>query len=106
MRKGQLGIIPGSMGTRSYIVSGLENRQSYHSAPHGAGRPFSRKHARKILSFESLEKSMEGIICRLRPALIDEQPDAYKDIGLVMERSKDLVEVKHVLHQILNVKGD
>lgn len=106
MRMGQLGIIPGSMGTNSYIVSGLENPLSYHSAPHGAGRRFSRTEARKRFTMEDFEKEMKGIECRHSKELIDELPGAYKDINEVMENSKDLVKIEFELKQILNVKGD
>jgi tRNA-splicing ligase RtcB len=106
MKKGQLGVIPGSMGTRSYIVSGLENPIAYHSAPHGAGRRFSRTEARKRFTLEDMEKAMEGIAHRKSAELIDEIPAAYKDIDQVMENSKELVEVKHVLRQVVNVKGN
>lgn len=106
MKKGQKGVIPGSMGTRSYIVSGLENPLSFHSAPHGAGRRFSRNEARKRFTMEDFEKAMKGIECRHSESLIDELPGAYKDIDEVMENSKELVQVEHVLKQIVNVKGD
>ena len=106
MTPGQLGVIPGSMGTRSYIVSGLGNPMSYNSAPHGAGRRMSRAKARKMFTMEDLEKSMEGISARLRPQLIDEIPGAYKDIDQVIENSRELVKIEHTLKQIVNVKGD
>lgn len=106
MRQGQLGVIPGSMGTRSYIVSGLENKLSFHSAPHGAGRRFSRNEARKRFTMKDFEIAMQGVECRHSEALIDELPMAYKDIDEVMENSKELVRVEHVLKQIVNVKGD
>ncbi|MBI2632999.1 MAG: RtcB family protein [Parcubacteria group bacterium] len=106
MRKGQKGVIPGSMGTKSYIVEGLENPLSYHSAPHGAGRRFSRTEARRRLTMEDFEKEMAGIECRHSKELIDELPSAYKDIDEVMEQSKDLVKIEHTLKQVLNVKGD
>jgi tRNA-splicing ligase RtcB (3'-phosphate/5'-hydroxy nucleic acid ligase) len=106
MKKGQRGVIPGSMGTRSYVVSGLGNRESFESAPHGAGRRMSRGEARKRFTMEDLEKRMEGIESRLRPSILDEHPDSYKDIDEVMERSRDLVQIEHVLRQVLNVKGD
>ena len=106
MRKSQRGVIPGSMGTKSYIVSGLENVLSFHSAPHGAGRRFSRTEARKRFNMDDFRKQMAGIECRHSEALIDELPSAYKDIDEVMENSKDLVAVEHTLRQILNVKGD
>lgn len=106
MKLGQKGVIPGSMGTRSYIVSGLENRMSFNSAPHGAGRRFSRTEAKRRFNMNDFDRAMEGIECRRSEALIDELPQAYKDIDEVMEHSKDLVTVDHTLHQILNVKGD
>lgn len=106
MKQGQKGVIPGSMGTRSYIVSGLENPLSFHSAPHGAGRRFSRNEARKRFTMEDFERVMKGVECRHSENLIDELPMAYKDIDEVMENSKDLVQVEHVLKQIVNVKGD
>lgn len=106
MREGQMGIIPGSMGTRSYIVAGKQNDLAFHSAPHGAGRRFSRNEARKRFTMADFEAQMAGIECRHDAALIDELPTAYKDIDTVMENSKELVEVKYVLKQILSVKGD
>ncbi len=106
MKLGQPGVIPGSMGTRSYIVSGLENPFSYHSAPHGAGRRMSRKKAREKFTMKDLEKSMEGVAARLRPQLIDEIPGAYKDIDQVMADSSELATIEHTLKQIVNVKGD
>ena len=106
MLPGQMGVIPGSMGTRSYIVSGLGNPMSYNSAPHGAGRKMSRNQARQKFTMKDLEKSMEGVSARLRPKLIDEIPGAYKDIDEVMENSRELVKIEHTLKQIVNVKGD
>ena len=106
MEAGQLGVIPGSMGTRSYIVSGLGNPMSYHSAPHGAGRRMSRNKARETFTMQDLETAMEGVAARLRPSLIDEIPGAYKDIDEVMENSRELVQIEHTLKQIVNVKGD
>lgn len=106
MREGQLGVIPGSMGTRSYIVSGLENPLAFHSAPHGAGRRMSRSKAKELFTLEDLEKSMSGIEFRHSKELIDEIPGSYKDIDVVMENSKDLVKIVHTLRQIINVKGD
>jgi tRNA-splicing ligase RtcB (3'-phosphate/5'-hydroxy nucleic acid ligase) len=106
MKQGQLGVIPGSMGTRSYIVSGLENPFSYHSAPHGAGRGMSRTKARKQFTMADLRKAMEGVSARLRPELIDEIPGAYKDIDEVMQNSRELAKIEHTLKQIVNVKGD
>jgi tRNA-splicing ligase RtcB len=106
MKKGQRGVIPGSMGTRSYIVSGRGNADAFESAPHGAGRRMSRGEARKRFTMEDLERRMSGIESRLRPSILDEHPDSYKDIDEVMERSRDLVAIEHVLRQVLNVKGD
>lgn len=106
MKEGQKGVIPGSMGTRSYIVSGLENKMAYHSAPHGAGRRFSRGEARRRFTMEDFKKAMAGIECRHSAKLIDELPGAYKDIDEVMENSKELVKVDHTLKQVVNVKGD
>lgn len=106
MKQGQMGIIPGSMGTRSYIVSGLENKMAYHSAPHGAGRRFSRTEARRRFTMDDFKEAMKGIECRVSKELIDELPGAYKDIDEVMENSKELVKIEHTLKQVLNVKGD
>jgi tRNA-splicing ligase RtcB len=106
MKPGQLGVIPGSMGTRSYIVSGLGNEDSYHSAPHGAGRRMSRNKARETFTMGDLETAMQGVASRLRPSLIDEIPGAYKDIDEVMANSRELVKIEHTLKQIVNVKGD
>lgn len=103
---GQKGMIPGSMGTRSYIVSGLENKMAFNSAPHGAGRRMSRKKAQAQFKMEDLEKAMGGIEFRRSEVLIDEIPQAYKDIDEVMENAKDLVKIEHTLRQIINVKGD
>jgi tRNA-splicing ligase RtcB (3'-phosphate/5'-hydroxy nucleic acid ligase) len=106
MKQDQLGVIPGSMGTRSYIVSGLGNAASYHSAPHGAGRRMSRNKARDTFTMQDLETAMQGVAARLRPSLIDEIPGAYKDIDEVMANSRELVKIEHTLKQIVNVKGD
>jgi tRNA-splicing ligase RtcB (3'-phosphate/5'-hydroxy nucleic acid ligase) len=106
MKQDQLGVIPGSMGTRSYIVSGLGNAHSYHSAPHGAGRRMSRTKARETFTMQDLELAMQGVAARLRPSLIDEIPGAYKDIDTVMANSRELVKIEHTLKQIVNIKGD
>ena len=106
MKVGQKGIIPGSMGTRSYVVSGLENKMAYHSAPHGAGRRFSRAEARRRFNMEDFKKAMAGIECRHSAKLIDELPMAYKDIDEVMANSRELVRVERTLRQVMNVKGD
>ena len=105
MKQGQKGVIPGSMGTRSYIVSGLANAFSYHSAPHGAGRRMSRTAAKKRFTLADLEAQMAGVVYRHSKAFIDEIPAAYKDIDEVMENAKELVTVEHTLRQIVNVKG-
>ena len=93
-RRGMWAMIPGSMGTRSYIVTGLENPMAFHSAPHGAGRRYSRTAARKLFTMNDLETAMSGIEFRHSPVLLDEIPSAYKDIDEVMKNAKDLVEVK------------
>jgi len=105
--KGDKGVIPGSMGTSSYIVSGLGNPDSYESCSHGAGRRMSRNRARKELTVESLIVDMKGKSWNDQDAktLLDEHPDAYKSIDDVMEAQKDLVKIDHTLHSILNLKG-
>jgi tRNA-splicing ligase RtcB len=105
-RKDNWAMIPGSMGTRSYIVVGKENPMSFHSAPHGAGRRYSRTKARALFSMEDLSRAMAGIEYRHSKVLLDEIPGAYKDIDQVMDNAKDLVDVKYVLKQFVNVKGD
>lgn len=104
---GDLGLIPGSMGTRSYVVEGLGNRSAFDSAPHGAGRNFSRTEARRRFSAADLATAMVGIEWRADEAgsLVDEIPAAYKDVDVVMADAADLVKVRHTLRQILNVKG-
>jgi tRNA-splicing ligase RtcB len=99
-------MIPGSMGTRSYIVVGKAHPMSFCSAPHGAGRRYSRTKARGLFSMDDLSRAMEGIEYRHSKVLLDEIPGAYKDIDQVMENARDLVEVKYVLKQFVNVKGD
>jgi tRNA-splicing ligase RtcB (3'-phosphate/5'-hydroxy nucleic acid ligase) len=105
--RGDKGIIPGSMGTSSYIVSGLGNPASYESCSHGAGRRMSRTQARKELSVATLIDEMKGKAWNSTDAktLLDEAPLAYKDIDVVMEAQKDLVKIDHTLHQVLNYKG-
>ena len=103
---GKLGVIPGSMGTGSYIVGGLGNPDSYRSASHGAGRRMSRAQAKKTLTQESLVEAMRGKAWNQDPkGLLDEHPAAYKDIDQVMEAQKDLVRIVHTLHQVANYKG-
>jgi tRNA-splicing ligase RtcB (3'-phosphate/5'-hydroxy nucleic acid ligase) len=103
---GTPGLIPGSMGTRSYVVSGKGNRLALNSSPHGAGREYSRSAARKAFTREQLDAAMTGIEWRATDAFLDEIPGAYKDIDVVMNDAKDLVEIRHTLRQIVNVKGD
>lgn len=94
------------MGTASYVVVGKGNPLSLNSSPHGAGRNYSRSAARKTFTAEQLREAMVGIEYRDTDAFIDEIPQAYKDIDEVMADAADLVEVRHVLRQIVNVKGD
>lgn len=104
-RQGELGIIPGSMGARSYIVRGLGNDDSFHSCSHGAGRKMSRTEARKRFTLEEHRAATAGVECRKDKDVIDETPAAYKDIDAVMRAQKDLVEVVHTLKQVVCVKG-
>ena len=103
---GTPGLIPGSMGTASYVVTGTGNRLALNSSPHGAGRGYSRAAARKAFTRDQLDAAMTGIEWRRTDALLDEIPGAYKDIDVVMDDAKDLVEIRHTLRQIVNVKGD
>ncbi|WP_231851407.1 RtcB family protein [Microlunatus phosphovorus] len=104
--EGKPGLIPGSMGTASYVVVGKGNPVSLNSSPHGAGRAYSRSKARKTFTQEDLRAAMKGIEYRDTAAFIDEIPAAYKDIDQVMADADGLVEVRHTLHQLVNVKGD
>jgi tRNA-splicing ligase RtcB len=106
-RQGDFGVIPGSMGTSSYIVRGLGNPASYESCSHGAGRRMSRSRARKEIALDDFVASMGGRDWQVGRAdqLLDEAPQAYKDIDQVMADQADLVAVEHTLHQILNYKG-
>ena len=105
-REGDMGVIPGSMGTSSYIVRGLGNPSSYNSCSHGAGRKMSRSTAKRDLTAESLAELMKDKTWNGDPvALLDEHPNAYKDIDAVMADQKDLAEIVHTLHQVLNYKG-
>lgn len=104
-RKGTLGIIPGSMGAKSYIVEGLGNPDSFHSCSHGAGRVMSRGEAKRRITMDEHRTAMKGIEARLDKDVIDESPAAYKNIDRVMEAQKDLVKIRYTLRQILNVKG-
>jgi len=103
---GTAGLIPGSMGTRSYVVVGKGNQLALNSSPHGAGREYSRSRARKTFTSDDLRAAMGEIEYRDTDAFIDEIPAAYKDIDVVMADAKDLVDVRHTLRQIINVKGD
>jgi tRNA-splicing ligase RtcB (3'-phosphate/5'-hydroxy nucleic acid ligase) len=103
--RGQLGIIPGSMGTGSFIVRGLGNPESFESAPHGAGRLMSRTEAKRRFTPEDLERQTAGVECRKDRGVLDEIPGAYKPIAEVLEKSKDLVEVVSGLKQLVCVKG-
>ncbi|WPU08486.1 RtcB family protein [Pseudarthrobacter oxydans] len=103
---GDPGLIPGSMGTASYVVEGRGNPASLNSSPHGAGREYSRNAARKAFSLEELKKAMRGIEFRASEAFIDEIPAAYKPIDKVMHDAADLVSVRHKLRQLVNVKGN
>jgi tRNA-splicing ligase RtcB len=103
--EGQLGIIPGSMGTRSYVVRGLGNPESFQSASHGAGRRMSRGEAKRRFTVKDLIRQTEGIECRKDGGVLDEIPSAYKPIERVMEDQKDLVEVVAELRQVLCIKG-
>lgn len=102
---GDLGIIPGSMGTRSYIVRGLGNPLAYHSASHGAGRTMSRGQAKKRFTTADLAAQTAGVECRKDAGVVDEIPGAYKDIATVLEQQRDLVEIVAELKQVICVKG-
>jgi len=102
---GELGIIPGSMGARSYIVRGRGSAESFHSCAHGAGRRMSRNAAQKHFNLADLERQTEGVICRKDKGVLDEIPGAYKNIDEVMANQADLVETVHTLKQVLCVKG-
>ena len=104
--EGRPGLIPGSMGTASYVVTGKGNALSLNSSPHGAGRAYSRSAAKRTFTRDQLDEAMKGIAWGESDAFLDEIPQAYKDIGQVMADSASLVEVRHTLHQIVNVKGN
>jgi tRNA-splicing ligase RtcB len=104
-REGQLGIIPGSMGERSFIVRGKGNPESFHSCSHGAGRMMSRTEAKRRFTVEDHIRATAGVECRKDEAVIDETPAAYKPIDAVMEAQKDLVDIVHTLKQVVCVKG-
>ena len=104
-RSGDLGVIPGSMGTRSYIVRGKGNPDSYCSCSHGAGRRMSRTEAKRTFTVDDLIAQTDGVECNKNVSVLDEIPGAYKDIDVVMENQRDLVEIVHTLKQVLCVKG-
>ncbi|MET0208398.1 MAG: RtcB family protein [Burkholderiaceae bacterium] len=104
-KKGQMGIIPGSMGARSYIVRGKGNPESFESCSHGAGRTMSRTEAKRRFTVADQVRATEGVECRKDEDVIDEIPMAYKDIDAVMAAQKDLVDVVHILKQVVCVKG-
>ena len=104
-REGDLGIIPGSMGARSFIVRGLGNADSFHSCSHGAGRVMSRGKAEKTFTVEDHIAATAGVECRKDAGVLDETPGAYKDIDQVMAAQRDLVEIVHTLKQVVCVKG-
>jgi tRNA-splicing ligase RtcB (3'-phosphate/5'-hydroxy nucleic acid ligase) len=104
-RSGQLGIIPGSMGTKSFIVRGKGNPAAYDSCSHGAGRRMSRSEARRRFTRADLAEQTAGVECRKDAGVIDELPAAYKDVDAVLSAQRDLVDVVHTLKQVLCVKG-
>ncbi|WP_421567764.1 RtcB family protein [Stenotrophomonas sp. PD6] len=104
-RAGELGIIPGSMGTRSYIVRGKGNAESFHSCSHGAGRVLSRSAARQQITLAQHREATAHVECRKDATVIDESPAAYKSIDAVMAAQSDLVEVVHTLRQVVCIKG-
>lgn len=104
-RKGDLGIIPGSMGARSYIVRGKGNKEAFESCSHGAGRKMSRAEAKRTFTLADHAKATEGVECRKDSDVIDETPGAYKSIDEVMKAQSDLVETVAVLKAVLCVKG-
>ncbi len=104
-REGDLGIIPGSMGTGSFIVRGKGNKDSFCSCSHGGGRAMSRTQAKREITLEDHAKATEGIECRKDADVIDESPAAYKDVHAVIAAQSDLIDVVHRLRQVINVKG-
>ena len=104
-REGDMGIIPGSMGARSYIVRGKGSASSFHSCSHGAGRAMSRGKAKETFTIEDHEEATRGVECRKDAGVLDETPDAYKSIEAVMKAQEDLVEIVHTLKQVVCVKG-
>ena len=103
--EGMYGVIPGNMRDGSFIVRGKGNKDSLNSSSHGAGRVLSRRMAKEILTLKELEEDMEGIVCNISEATIDESPEAYKNIFEVMEAQKDLVEIVDYIKPLINIKG-
>ncbi|MCY1437170.1 RNA-splicing ligase RtcB [compost metagenome] len=104
-QKGELGIIPGSMGAKSFIVRGLGNEEAFCSCSHGAGRVMSRTRAKQAFTVEDQRRATAHVECRKDKDVIDEIPMAYKDIDAVMQAQRELVEVVHTLRQVVCVKG-
>jgi len=104
-KEGQMGIIPGSMGAKSFIVRGKGNHDSYCSCSHGAGRKMSRNQAKKFFDIAALEAQTAGVECRKDADVLDEIPGAYKDIDEVMAAQADLVDIVHTLKQVMCIKG-
>ena len=104
-REGDMGIIPGSMGAKSFIVRGKGNKESFCSCSHGAGRKLGRNQAKKMFTADDLAEQTKGIECPKDAERVDEIPAAYKDIDKVMDNQSDLVDIVHTLHQVVNVKG-
>jgi tRNA-splicing ligase RtcB (3'-phosphate/5'-hydroxy nucleic acid ligase) len=104
-RAGELGIIPGSMGARSFIVRGTGNPESFTSCSHGAGRAMSRTKAKQRFSLEDHARATAGVECRKDAGVLDETPGAYKDVDAVIDAQRDLVDVVHTLKQVVCVKG-
>lgn len=104
-REGDMGIIPGSMGAKSFIVRGKGNKASFCSCSHGAGRKLGRKEAHRMFTADDLAEQTKGIECPKDEARVDEIPAAYKSIDKVMENQSDLVDIVHTLRQVINVKG-
>jgi tRNA-splicing ligase RtcB len=103
--EGELGIIPGSMGAKSFIVRGKGNEDSFCTCSHGAGRAMSRTEAKRRFTLDDHRKATEGVECRKDAGVIDETPMAYKDIDAVMAAQSDLIDVVHTLRQVVCVKG-
>lgn len=104
--KGEMGVIPGSMGTPSFIVRGLGNPDSFESCSHGAGRVMGRNVARKSITAKAFAESLAGTFSKASMSYVDEAPLAYKDVEMVVDRQRDLVEVVHTLRPLMTVKGD